>query len=501
MRERQPVTDDGVQNLTAQVERLSAARVLCVGDVMLDRFVNGAVDRVSPEAPIPVLRVEHETEMLGGVGNVGRNAASLGVRATILAAVGDDNAGRRIKTLTDADPLLAAIFAIESSRPTTVKTRYVSGAQQLLRADSETTAALSDGSISQLETAYHAALPDHDVVVLSDYAKGVLSDPLITRLIDGAAAAGKPVIADPKSTKFQRYKGVTLLTPNLGELAAAAGQACDDDDAIVAAAKDWIARAGVGAILVTRGKQGMTLVTGTGDATHLATDAREVFDVSGAGDTVIATLAAALGAGADLAEAARLANLAAGVVVAKAGTATVYPSELVQAVHAEELQPAGGKIFDFQPALDRIARWRRAGDRIGFTNGCFDLIHPGHVSLFNQAQAACDRLVVGLNTDASVARLKGPDRPAQDQHARATVLSALGAVDMVVLFDEDTPINLIEAIRPDVLVKGADYTLDQVVGGDFVRSIGGQVLLADIAAGHSTSDTLLRLAGTGSNAE
>jgi len=489
------VTDGMVQDMTVLVERLAYARILCVGDVMLDRFVDGVVDRVSPEAPIPVLRIASETEMLGGVGNVGRNAASLGAQVTILAAIGDDPAGRRVAALTDANPQLTATFAVEPGRQTTVKTRYVSGSHQLLRADSETSAALSDDGAGRIEAAFDEVLADHDVVVLSDYAKGVLSERLLRHVIDGARAAGKPVIADPKSPDFARYRGVTLLTPNQGELAAASAGACEDEDEIVAAARDWIERADVGALLVTRGAQGMTLVTKAGDVIHLATDAREVFDVSGAGDTVIATLAAALGAGAELATAARAANLAAGVVVAKAGTATVYPGELVHAFHADELRVTDDKICGFQSALDRVARWRRAGDQIGFTNGCFDLIHPGHISLLSQARAACDRLVIGLNTDTSVKRLKGEARPVQDEHARATVLAALGAVDMVVLFGDDTPVKLIEALRPDVLVKGADYTLAQVVGGDLVQGYGGRVLLADLAPGHSTSDTILRLVG------
>jgi D-beta-D-heptose 7-phosphate kinase/D-beta-D-heptose 1-phosphate adenosyltransferase len=275
---------------------------------------------------------------------------------------------------------------------------------------------------------------------------------------------------------------------------------CRDDDDIAAAAAEWVERAGVGAVLVTRGNHGMTLVAGRGEAVHLATDAREVFDVSGAGDTVVATLAAAFGAGADLADAARAANLAGGVAVAKTGTATVYPDELVHAFHADELRSADDKLCALQPALDRIMRWRRAGDRIGFTNGCFDLVHPGHISLLNQARAACDRLVVGLNTDASVKRLKGASRPIQNEHARAAVLAAFGAVDMVIVFSDDTPLQIIDGIRPDVLIKGADYTIDQVVGRDLVEGYGGRILLADLEPGHSTSETVLRLAGTRSDA-
>jgi D-beta-D-heptose 7-phosphate kinase / D-beta-D-heptose 1-phosphate adenosyltransferase len=493
------VAESKFQDMAALVEGLRGVRVLCVGDVMLDRYVTGAVARISPEAPIPVLHVDDETEMLGGVGNVARNVAGLDAQATVLAVIGDDQSGRQILELSGSDPLMDADYAIEPGRTTTVKTRFVSGAQQLLRADAETMSALSGDSLAQLKAAFDAKLPDHDAVILSDYAKGVLSDTLLQHMIGGASAAGKPILADPKSTDFARYRGVTLLTPNRAELAAASDGPCDDDDQVVAAAQDWIARAGVNAMLVTRSEQGMTLVTATGGALHLATEAREVFDVSGAGDTVVAILATALAAGAGLAEAAQAANLAAGVVVAKAGTATVDPAELVHAAHTDELRATDDKICSLPVALDRIARWRRAGDQIGFTNGCFDLVHPGHVSLLNQARAACGRLVVGLNTDASVARLKGPTRPVQNQHARATVLAALSTVHMVVLFTDDTPLELIAALRPDVLVKGADYTVDQVVGGDLVQGYGGQVLLADLEDGHSTSETISRLAGTGSD--
>ena len=492
------VAETGFQDMTALVETLSNARVLCVGDIMLDRYVTGSVARISPEAPIPVLRVDHETDMLGGVGNVARNVAGFGARATVLAVAGDDDAGQRVTALAEIEPLIDAAFVVVNGRPTTQKTRYVSGAQQLLRADTETSAALSNDHAAQLKAAFDAALPAHDVVILSDYAKGVLTDVLLRQLIDAAVAAGKLIIADPKSTDFTRYSGVTLLTPNRSELAAASGLPCVDDGDVIAAAQDWIGRANLGALLVTRSERGMTLVTGGGEIAHLAAEAREVFDVSGAGDTVVATLAAALGAGAPLTDAAHAANLAAGVAVGKAGTAIVHAQELVAAAHADELRTSDNKVCGLDVALDRIARWRRAGDRIGFTNGCFDLIHPGHVSLLNQARAACDRLVVGLNTDSSVANLKGPERPVQNQHARATVLAALSPVDMVVMFADETPVALIEAMRPDVLVKGADYTVDQVVGGDLVQSYGGQVLLADLEVGHSTTDTIARLVSSGS---
>jgi D-beta-D-heptose 7-phosphate kinase/D-beta-D-heptose 1-phosphate adenosyltransferase len=329
-------------------------------------------------------------------------------------------------------------------------------------------------------------------VVLSDYGKGVLTGTLIGRVIAAARGAGKPVIVDPKGPDYRVYRGATVLTPNRRELAEASRMADRTDDEIVAAARHIVARCEVDAVLVTRGGDGMTLVEGD-NAHHLAAEAREVFDVSGAGDTVVAVVAAALAAGLASPDAAGLANVAAGIVVAKSGTAVAGADEIVDALRAGELMSGERKSVSPAAALDRVATWRARGLTIGFTNGCFDLIHPGHVSLLAQARAACDRLVVGLNSDASARRLKGDGRPVQGEAARAAVLGSFASVDLVVIFDDDTPIALIEALRPDVLVKGADYSLDQVVGGDLVQGHGGRVLLADLEPGHSTTATIARM--------
>jgi len=484
---------DHTQALGPLLEKLASVRVLCIGDVMLDRFVYGAVDRVSPEAPIPVLRIEREAQMLGGAGNVVRNIAALGGRATLVATVGDDDAGRSIARLIGDQSGIDASLVTVSGRATTLKLRYVAGNQQLLRADHEQVSALDQDATQRLCAAIESEIADADIVVLSDYAKGVLSPAVIQCACKAAAKAGKLVVADPKSTDFTRYQG-SIVTPNAKELAAASGMPVGDDALVDAAARKVLGTTGAKAILVTRSERGMTLVSKAAGTHHFPTEAREVFDVSGAGDTVLAVFALALGAGGELVDAAALANVAAGIVVGKAGTAVVRPDELAQALHAADLKGPEAKIRTFDSALDTVARWRARGLKVGFTNGCFDLIHTGHVSLLAQARAACDRLVVGLNTDASVKRLKGPSRPVNTEMARAIVLAALETVDMVVLFDEETPIKLIEAVRPDALIKGADYTVDQVVGAPFVQSYGGRVVLAALTPGQSTSNTIARMA-------
>lgn len=465
--------------------------VLVLGDVMLDRFIYGTVDRISPEAPVPVIAVERETAMLGGAGNVARNVAALGGRAVLIGLIGDDDAGRALSAMLADEPGLKADLVVEAGRKTTEKVRYISGAHQMLRVDREDR---RPGDAAALVEAFGAHLAGADVVVLSDYAKGVLSDGVVRRAIDAARAAGKPVIVDPKSRDLARYDGATLVKPNRKEAAEATGVVGVGDEAAEDAGAAILAVAPhLDAVLITRGGAGMTLSARGGAAVHLPATAVEVFDVSGAGDTVAATLALAVAAGATLSDAARLANLAAGLVVSKLGTDVVTASELTALARSAAGEPAEIKIADRAQARDIVAGWRARGLKVGFTNGCFDLLHPGHVSLLSQARAACDRLIVGLNTDASVQRLKGPTRPVQKEAGRATVLASLSSVDLVVLFDEDTPLDLIDAFRPDVLVKGADYTVETVVGSDLVLAYGGQVVLARLKAGQSTTALIERM--------
>ena len=480
-------------HLADLIERLSGARMLCIGDVMLDRYVMGEVERISPEAPIPVLRVSDERTMLGGAGNVINNIAALGGRGRFLSATGEDEAREEIARLLHLLDGIDAELLADPDRHSTLKTRFVGGAQQLMRADFESAAPLPPALEAELLGHAIAAVAVADVVLLSDYGKGVLTDQIVADVIDAAKLAGRTVIVDPKGRDYSRYRGASLITPNKKELMDATGLPAGTDAEVVRACEHLIETCDIDGVLATRSADGMSLVIKGQEPQHLSAQAREVYDVSGAGDTVVATLGLALAAGAKPIDAARLANAAAGIVVGKSGTATVSGMELSRALHQQDLDTAEAKLTDLDRAQMTVASWRDQGLRVGFTNGCFDLLHPGHISLLTQARAECDRLVVGLNSDSSVRGLKGDSRPVQSEAARATVLGALAAVDLVVLFSEQTPLHLIEALRPDILVKGADYTIDTVVGADIVQGYGGKVVLAQLLDGHSTTNTIKRI--------
>jgi len=480
-------------DLLPYVEQLGSARVLCIGDVMLDHYVYGQVERVSPEAPIPVLCVEREMRTLGGAGNVLRNLRALGASSSFISVVGNDEAGREVGRLLEAQHGAEVHVLVQPQRTTTLKTRYVAANQQLLRADRESAIALEPHIREDLLRLARELVRDHSVVIISDYAKGVLTEGVALEIIRAAGEAGAYVMVDPKGGDHIRYRGADLLKPNRRELAEATGMAAATDAEVVAASRALIERCGFGAVLASLGEDGMILVEADGRVNIQRAEMREVYDVSGAGDTVVATVAAGLGAGLSLTDATRLANIAAGIVVGKVGTAVVYSRELTSFLNGHDLYTVD-KVLPRLAALDLVERWRRQGLKIGFTNGCFDLLHPGHVGLLGQAKAACDRLIVGLNSDGSTARLKGPRRPIQPEGARAEVLASLAAVDLIIIFEEDTPLELIQAIRPQLLVKGADYVLDEVVGADFVRNIGGEVLLVEVTPGYSTTATIARMA-------
>jgi len=471
----------------------STARVLCLGDVMLDHFIYGDVSRISPEAPVPVFRIVRENLMLGGAGNVARNLSALSASSAFVAFVGDDTAGHAVASLLAAEDGVNSLLQILPGRRTTEKSRFVAGVQQLLRADNEGVDDLDPTAEDQVLAAVRASIDDCTVLTLSDYGKGLLTKRVLSEVLVLAAARGTPTIVDPKGRDYGKYRGAFLATPNRAELAEASGMPVTGDEAIVTAARHIMDTCGIRNLLVTRSQDGMTLIAENGTVHHIPAQAREVFDVSGAGDTVVATLAAALAAGADLPDAARLANLAGGIVVGKIGTATASLAEMRAAAAALTGGHGNAKMMDRDLAQATVVNWHDQGLTVGFTNGCFDLVHPGHVSLLRQARACCDRLIVGLNSDASVSRLKGPSRPVQDETARAAVLSAMQDVDAVVIFGEDTPFDLISALAPDVLVKGADYAGKTVVGADVVTAMGGRVILADLAPGQSTTRIVGRL--------
>jgi D-beta-D-heptose 7-phosphate kinase/D-beta-D-heptose 1-phosphate adenosyltransferase len=474
------------------LDRVHTVRVLVLGDVMLDRFVYGSVARVSPEAPIPVLEVARAVDSAGGAANVARNVAAIGASATLVGVIGDDPWAVDLKKQIASSPAIDAQLIVDFDRPTTLKTRFIADGQQMLRADREFRTPLSEDVETRLLAQFEVSLQFADVVVLSDYAKGVLSERVTTAAIKAARAAHKPVIVDPKAKDLRKYTGASVLTPNRMELQAACGFECATDELVETAARPFLDNNVCTAMVVTRGKDGMSVV-GRGEATvHLRTMARQVFDVSGAGDTAVAAMSLGLAAGANIVSASTLANLAAGIVVGKLGTAVVTVSELIEQLTPLNARAGDSKIFTLESVLKLSQTWREQGSSIAFTNGCFDLLHPGHVSLLDQAKRSADRLIVGLNADDSIRRLKGPDRPIQNEIARATVLSSLKFVDAVVIFSEDTPIELIHALEPDVLVKGADYSLDRVVGADFVTSRGGRVFLAELVEGHSTTGMVRR---------
>jgi D-beta-D-heptose 7-phosphate kinase/D-beta-D-heptose 1-phosphate adenosyltransferase len=468
--------------------------VLCIGDLMLDEFVYGEVSRISPEAPAPVIAAQRSETNIGGAGNVARNIASLGGQCIFTGLIGEDEVGVKLAVTLAQEPGIESVLVHDPARPTTRKVRFVSEhfSTHMLRADWEL-AQPASGEIEQ--KLIDAVLPNiarADIVLLSDYAKGVLTARVIRNVIDAAKRLGKRVIVDPKSSNLAIYRGATLLTPNRKEFAEATRSRADSEASIAEAARDAMHLADCEAMLVTRSEHGMTLVTREGEAVHVPALPVKVRDVSGAGDTVAAALALALAASAGWEAALRVANAAAAVAVGKKGTATVTQAELRRKILPHASLAAEEKIAPIDALEAQLAEWRGQGLRVGFTNGCFDILHPGHVKVLTAARRACDRLVVGLNSDASVRRLKGEDRPVQDERARAEVLAALEAVDLVVVFDEDTPIGLIEQVRPSVLVKGGDYTREQVVGHEVVEANGGEVLLVDVLEGHSTTSLVKR---------
>lgn len=470
--------------------------IAVIGDVMVDRYILGSVSRISPEAPVPVLLRGADRVVAGGAANVAANCAALGAPVLLVGLVGADAEADLLRATLAAFPDVdVAGLVAETGRPTVTKTRVMSGRQQIVRIDAELSRAPSQETEAALIESGLAAVARARVVVLSDYAKGVLSDAVIAAVIGAAQARGVPVIVDPKRRTFEAYRGASLVTPNRRELAEATGlpDESDQDAAIAAAAAG--AQFG-GDVLVTRAEKGMTLWRRDGRVLHVPAQAREVFDVSGAGDTVLAALAVSLSAGRALEVSVATANAAAAIAVGKLGTAVVTRAELAAAL--EEAVPEGappGALVDLQAAKSIVEGWRAAGARIVFTNGVFDLLHPGHVALLEAAAREGDRLVVGLNTDASVKRLKGPTRPVQDEAARARVMGALRCVDLVVLFAEDTPLAVIEQLLPDILVKGADYREDQVVGADVVKAHGGKVVLARLIEGQSTTALVARSKG------
>lgn len=472
------------------LKAVSGASIACVGDLMVDRFVYGEVNRVSPEAPIPVLARQREIVMLGAAGNVARNAAALGGEARLVGLIGGDAEGHEALRLIEAEPGVEGFMVTDASRPTTLKTRFVSGGQQLLRVDMETSGPAIGDCEQRLIRTIRDVGRDVGVILVSDYGKGVVTDAVIA----ACRETGALMIVDSKARSFARYGAVDIIKPNAAELAHATDMPTSTNAEIEAALQQALDLCEAKAILVTRAAKGISLAVRGEAVRHFPGVPREVFDASGAGDTTIAALGLALAAkNVAIEDAIQFAMLASGVAVGKPGTAVVTPEELIEASLSAHMAPAEAKIVTPQRMAEEVARWKAKGLKVGFTNGCFDILHRGHVTYLAQARSWCDRLIVGVNSDASIKRLKGEGRPVNDLESRAMVLAGLGSVDLVAPFAEDTPMELIQAARPDLIIKGADYSEDQVVGGDFVKSYGGEVKLAEIVEGFSTTAAIARM--------
>ena len=467
--------------------------VLVIGDLMLDRYLIGDVQRISPEAPVPVVLLKEQNDRAGGAANVAANLANLGITTRIAGCVGEDAEATTLLALINHLGIKSEAVIQSSERPTIAKTRVMSSHQQIVRIDQESQAALSEAENSELHILITRAIHDQPaIVILSDYAKGVLSESTCRFIIETCHQAKIPVLVDPKGHDYTKYKGATALTPNKKETAEACGVSMNDNKALLAAAKQLKKSLGLDFLAVTRGEEGITLLEQDTDH-HIAATAKQVFDVSGAGDTVIATLAAGLIHGLSAQEALSLANTAAGIVVGKVGTVPIQLDELLHELTSKNASKQADKICDLPSLKNKVNTWRASHQKIIFTNGCFDLLHAGHVTYLEAAKKTGDKLILGLNTDRSVSALKGPTRPVIHENDRARVLAALEAVDAVILFDEDTPLNLIDAIKPDVIVKGDDYTEEQVVGGKEVKSWGGSVKLIPLVQGRSTSGILEKI--------
>ena len=470
-------------------------RILVVGDLMLDRYILGEVDRISPEAPVPVLRHAHRYERAGGAANVAMNLAGLGCQTLLAGFWGNDAEREELAAFLDKAKI-DATGIVTTARPTISKTRILARTQQLLRLDIESREHPSAAEHADLLDAAVRLVPKVHAIVLSDYAKGALTRELCEAVIREAARRNVPVFADPKTHDFSKYSGATVVCPNLHELAVATGLPQHDLEPLLVAGEEVRRRHDITHLAVTLSEKGIQVLS-EGSSYHSPARAREVFDVSGAGDTVIATLAAAIAGGLPMRSAVDLANLAAGIVVAKVGTVPIAQHELVSALTPSSGIIAAEKILNRERMAQRVEEWRASGETVVFTNGCFDLLHVGHVTLLEHCRRFGSKLVLGLNTDASVSRLKGPTRPVVGENERARVMAALAAVDAVVLFDEDTPLELIGELRPDVLVKGGDYTIDTVVGHELVLAAGGRVEIVPTVEGFSTTNIVRKLSDPG----
>ena len=469
-----------------QIEHVWAGkRLLVVGDVMLDKYIWGEVARISPEAPVPVVRANHQTAQPGGAANVAMNVSRLGAQVTLAGFTGSDENEKLLLDRLHANEI-SSLLVSSDGFPTVTKLRIIGGRQQMLRLDSERLGTRSAEDYERLTRAVLSELPHCHAVVLSDYAKGVLTPEVCQMIIKAARELDIPVLVGPKSADFSRYRGATTICPNLHELALAARLEARDLEGLLIAAEAMVTSFDLEFLTATLSEKGIAVVR-PGNRFIAPAEARQVFDVSGAGDTVIAVLALCLASQLKPETGVELANVAAGIVVGKVGTVPVEKHELLAALAPDIALHAEDKVMKRSDLLSRVAMWKAGNERVVFTNGCFDLLHIGHITMLEQARRAGDRLIVAINSDASVSRLKGPSRPIVGELERSRVLAALAAVDAVVIFEESTPLELIVAVRPDVLVKGGDYNEESVVGAHEVQSWGGQLKIVPTLEGFSTT--------------
>jgi len=476
-------------------EKATSVRALVIGDLMLDEYLWGRAERISPEAPVQVVEVTREDLRLGGAGNVVNNLFALGCQVAVCSVIGcDENGSLLRRAFEEKGVALDGLFE-DPERRTSKKTRVIAANQQIVRIDRETKSAIGAATERGMLEYLASGLEDIDVIVVSDYLKGVLTPSVLSAVCRKGRSLGIPVVVDPKGGDYGKYRGATLLTPNRKEAEIASGVAIADLESLERAAQGLLGSLELDALLITRSEAGMSLFPAKGDAVHIPTVAREVFDVTGAGDTVIAVLSLGLACGLSMPDSAWIANVAAGIAVGKLGTSTVAPEEIVAEV-GHGLKDSDSKIKNLDVLTHVIAKERSRGKKVVFTNGCFDLLHVGHVKYLQKARELGDLLVVGLNTDASVRRLKGEKRPLIEESERAHILAALDCIDYVVLFDEDTPLTVIEALAPAILVKGGDYNVDEVVGREVVEAHGGHVELIQFVDGRSTSRIIEKILGS-----
>lgn len=473
-------------------------KIVVLGDLMLDRYIFGSVSRISPEAPVPVLKHGSCKEVIGGSGNVAANIVAMGATVSLISLTGDDQNRDVVLNLCHEFDVQTANLVKSTTRQTTIKTRYLSGNQQILRLDDEDASIMTEAEHSAVIHNLSEALENADCLVLSDYDKGMFKGDIAPQAIKLATAMNIPVIVDPKGHDYKKYHGATLITPNLKELQEAVSRTVYTDKEVVEACRELIAKFDLDFLCATRSENGMSIVSES-EEKHIPTYAKEVFDVSGAGDTVVATLSVGLARGLERDSSAYIANVAAGLAVSKQGTARISKQEIQTELEQRKvLSIADRTILTWDEVKTLSAGWRKEGHIVGMTNGCFDILHVGHVTSLNKARQQCDKLILALNSDASVSRLKGDSRPINGAEDRAGTLAGLSAVDAIVVFDEDTPLNLIKHLLPDRLFKGADYAVEDVVGGKEVIENGGEVVLIEFVEGRSTTKTIEKMTNSGS---